>query len=46
MKAWPTLYVGDAAGIIRYKGGRNEAALDRAVEDAMARIETPSTRRD
>jgi thiol-disulfide isomerase/thioredoxin len=37
VKSWPTVYVLDADGIILYKGGRNEAALDRAIERALTK---------
>ncbi len=36
---WPTLYVLDAEGVIRYKSvGANEEAIDAAIEKALAEI--------
>ncbi|WP_165071161.1 TlpA family protein disulfide reductase [Paludisphaera rhizosphaerae] len=37
VKSWPTVYVLDPDGVIRYKGGMDEKALDRAVEALMTR---------
>ena len=31
VKSWPTVFVIDSGGVIRYKGGRDEAQLDAAV---------------
>jgi thioredoxin family protein len=37
IKGWPTLYVIDAQGIIRYKAvGANEEEIDAAIEKALA----------
>jgi hypothetical protein len=44
--SWPTVYALDADGIILYKGGRDEAALDRAVEATMATTAPRSPGRD
>jgi hypothetical protein len=37
VKGWPTLYVIDAQGVIRYKTvGANEEEIDKAIEKALA----------
>ena len=37
IKGWPTLYVIDSHGMIRYKSvGANEKAIDEAIEQALA----------
>jgi hypothetical protein len=37
VKGWPTLYVIDAKGVIRYKTvGSNETAIDASIEKALA----------
>jgi hypothetical protein len=41
VKGWPTLYVIDAKGVIRYKSvGANEDAIDEAIEKALADVKT------
>ncbi len=35
VEGWPTVYVIDRNGIIRYKGARDEKKLDRAVEELL-----------
>lgn len=35
IKAWPTVFVLDSEGVIRYKGGRNVEDLDEAVEELL-----------
>ena len=38
VSAWPTIYVLDAKGVIRYKGVRG-VAMDKAVDTLLAEIE-------
>ena len=38
VRGWPTIYVLDAKGVIRYKGTRGEA-MDRAVDTLMKELE-------
>lgn len=38
VSAWPTIFVLDAKGVIRYKGVRGEA-MDKAVDTLLAEIE-------
>ena len=38
VSGWPTIYVLDAKGVIRYKGVRGEA-MDKAVDTLLAEIE-------
>ena len=38
VSSWPTIYVLDAKGVIRYKGVRG-AAMDKAVDTLLAEIE-------
>ena len=38
VSAWPTIYVLDAKGVIRYKGVRG-TAMDKAVDTLLAEIE-------
>jgi len=43
VKGWPTLYVLDARGVIRYKSvGANEEEIDAAVEKAIAEAKAGS----
>lgn len=37
VRAWPTIYVLDAKGVIRYKGVRGEA-MDQAVDTLLAEL--------
>jgi hypothetical protein len=42
---WPTIYVIDAEGIIRYKSvGANEAAIQNAIDECLARAKAKSAR--
>ncbi len=41
VSGWPTIYVMDAKGVIRYKGVRGEA-MDKAVDKLLAEIKTES----
>lgn len=44
VRGWPTLYVLDAAGVIRYKSlGANEAELDAILEELIAKTRGPAT---
>ena len=39
---WPTLYILDATGVIRYKSvGGNEEAIDAALEQLLAQMKEP-----
>ncbi|MCC6409834.1 MAG: TlpA family protein disulfide reductase [Planctomycetes bacterium] len=43
VRGWPTLYVIDAAGVIRYKSvGANEDALDAMLASLLAQTEPPA----
>lgn len=44
VQAWPTIYVLDAKGVIRYKNVRGEA-LDRAVDQLLAELEAEQGKR-
>ena len=39
MRGWPTIYVLDAKGVIRYKNVRGEA-MDQAVDTLLAELPT------
>jgi hypothetical protein len=39
VRSWPTIYVLDAKGVIRYKGVREEA-MDKAVDTLLAEIKS------
>ena len=39
VRAWPTIYILDHQGVIRFKGPRGEA-MDRAVDQLLAEMET------
>ena len=41
VRAWPTIYILDARGVIRYDGVRGEM-MDRAVEKLIAELEKPA----
>ena len=41
VSGWPTIYVLDAEGVIRYKGVRGES-MDQAVDTLLAELETES----
>jgi len=44
VSAWPTIYVLDAKGVIRYRGVREEA-MDKAVETLLEEIEKSGAKR-
>jgi peroxiredoxin len=39
---WPTLYLIDAKGVIRHKDLRNEAAMEKAIDELIAEAEKGS----
>ncbi len=39
VRGWPTIYVLDHKGVIRFKGVRGEEALDEAVDELLAEME-------
>jgi hypothetical protein len=43
VRGWPTIYVLDAKGVIRFKGVRG-GALDRAVDTLLAEMKTESVK--
>jgi hypothetical protein len=43
VRGWPTLYILDAQGTIRYKSlGANEEAIDKTLEDLLAELKQPA----
>ena len=43
VRGWPTIYVIDAKGVIRYKSvGADEKAIDEAIETALADVKSAS----
>ena len=43
VKGWPTLYIIDAKGTIRYKSvGANEDAIDKTLEELLAELKQPA----
>ena len=43
VRGWPTLYILDAKGTIRYKAvGANEEALDKTLEELLAELKQPA----
>ena len=42
IRGWPTVYVLDAKGVIRYKNVRGEA-MDKAIEELMAEMKKETT---
>ncbi len=40
VRGWPTVYLIDAKGVIRYQSlGANEAAIDKTIEELLAELE-------
>ncbi len=45
VRGWPTIFVIDADGIIRFKTeGAQEAAIEKAIEESLARLKAKSAR--
>jgi len=45
VRGWPTIYILDAKGVIRFKGdGTRGAALGRSVEKLLAEMEPPAAK--
>ena len=43
VRGWPTLYIIDAKGTIRYKSvGANEEAIDKTLEELLAEVKQPA----
>ena len=43
VRGWPTLYILDAKGTIRYKSvGANEEAIDKTLEELLAELKQPA----
>ena len=43
VRGWPTLYILDASGTIRYKSvGANEDAIDKTLEELLAELRKPA----
>jgi hypothetical protein len=43
IRGWPTLYILDAKGTIRYKSvGANEEAIDKTLEELLAELKQPA----
>ena len=43
VRGWPTLYILDARGVIRYKAvGADEEAIDKTLEELLAELQPPA----
>jgi thiol-disulfide isomerase/thioredoxin len=43
VRGWPTLYILDSKGVIRYKSvGANEEAIDKTLEELLAELKQPA----